>query len=157
MFKKIMVIGCLVFSTLTLGQEVGKNMTVQVEEGTITLGDLLDSCQEISISKSSKRVPIDIPGKIISIKGIPYEVRYFSFEDTSGKIALATSFRDYVEKNKLQGTKSISTTPLPGIHFESFDFRRSLKSPLNDGVYFSMAVRKIENGDDTKSSPKANP
>ena len=141
MLKKfVMIFGIIVFSTITYGKEV----TFRLEEGTLTLGDLLKGCTEISTSKPSKRVGTNTTGKIISIHGIPYEVRYFSFEDTSGKLKPSTTFRDYAESNKLLGLKSASTKPLPGIHFESFDFRRT---PLNDGVYFSMAVRKVEKGD----------
>jgi len=31
-------------------------------------------------------VPLGIPEKVIFIKGATYEIRYFSFENTSGKI-----------------------------------------------------------------------
>jgi len=139
MLRNFMIIGCIVFSTLCYGKEI----TIPIEEGAITLADFLNACEEVSTSTSAKRVQTHIPGKIISIKGIPYEVRYFSFEDTSGKVSPDTTFRDYAKQNNLLTLKSVSTIPMPGIHFESFDFRKSL---LKDGVYFSMALRKLDNG-----------
>lgn len=151
MYKKIILIGCLIFSTLTFAKE----MTIKIKDGSLTLGDLIKSCQEIAESKSSKFVPSHIPGKRITVDGQPYEVRYFSFEDTTGKMPNTTTFKDYVQKTNLSEMKSVSSTPLPGIEFESFDFRRKRKdAPVNDGVYFSMAVRKIENGDNKMLSPQ---
>lgn len=70
-----------------------------------------------------------------------YEVRYFSFEDTDGNLPVKMTFKEYATKNDLLNMESVSMTPLAGIHFESFDYRRA---KLNDGVYFSMAVRLVE-------------
>lgn len=137
MLKNFIIIVCLIFSPLAYGKDV----TVGLEEGTLTLADFLDACEEAAQSQSSKRIQASIPGKIISIKGIPYEVRYFSFEDTSGQISPTTTFRNYAQKKGLLTMKSAAMTPAPGIHFESFDFRQN---PARDGVYFSMAIRKIE-------------
>jgi hypothetical protein len=141
--KRILIITCLIFSSLT-SANFCKDIAVQYEEGTLTLADFLDACEEVALCTSSKRVPHDVAGKIITIKGIAYEIRFFSFEDTTGKITPQTTFREYAQKNNLLPIKNISTSPLPGIRFESFDFR---KNPHKDGVYFSMALRKIENGD----------
>lgn len=143
MLKRFLIIASLILTSLTSGA-YSKDITIRLEEGTLTLADFLDACEDVAQCTSSKRVPTDIAGKIITIKGIPYEIRFFSFEDTSGKINPGTTFREYAQKNNLLATKSISTSPLPGIQFESFDFR---KNPHKDGVYFSMAIRKIENGD----------
>jgi hypothetical protein len=137
MLRNFIIVGCIVFSTLCYG----KDITIPLQEGAITLGEFVNACEDAATSKSAKRVQTHIPGKIISIKGVSYEIRFFSFEDTSGKVSPDTSFRDYAKQNNLLTLKSSSTTPLPGIHFESFDFRTT---PLKDGVYFSMALRKLE-------------
>lgn len=143
MLKRFLIIACLIFSSLTFGVH-GKEITIKLEDGSLTLADFLGACEEAAQCKPSKRVPTDLSGRIISIKDVPYEIRFFSFEDTTGKLPPETTFLDYAKQNNLLALRSISTKPLPGIHFESFDFR---KNPRPDGVYFSMAVRKIENGD----------
>ncbi|MGX6960569.1 MAG: hypothetical protein ACIPMY_05075 [Rickettsia endosymbiont of Pentastiridius leporinus] len=51
------------------------------------------------------------------------------------------TFKEYAEKNNLLDLKSSHSNPLPGIDFESFDFR---SVNLDYGVYFSMALRKME-------------
>lgn len=137
MLKQFITIACLIFSPLIYGKEVKINL----EEGSLRLVDFLDACEEAASCKPSRKVPMGLPGKIISIKGIPYEVRYFSFEDTSGKITPDTTFRDYAKQNNLLTMKSSSLPVLPGVQFEGFDFRHN---PQKDGVYFSMAVRKLE-------------
>jgi hypothetical protein len=122
----------------------GKDITIKLDDGSLILADFLSVCDEAAQCTPSKRVSTDLPGKIITIQGTPYEIRFFSFEDTSGKLTSETTFLDYANQNNLLSLRSISTKPLPGIQFESFDFR---KNPRPDGVYFSMALRKIENGD----------
>lgn len=140
MLKRLLIIGCLIFSSLTY-DAYGNDITIRLQDGTLTLADFLNACEDVAQCTSSKRVPGDIPGKIITIKGAPYEIRFFSFEDTSGKIGPETTFQEYAQKNNLLPLRSIATAPMPGIQFESFDFR---KNPKNDGVYFSMALRKLE-------------
>ena len=55
MLKKFVIIfGIVVFSSITYGKEV----TFRLEEGTLTLADLLNGCKEIANSKPSKRVEI---------------------------------------------------------------------------------------------------
>jgi hypothetical protein len=108
----------------------------------LKLSDFLDSCAAAANSKPSSRVPPGIPGKVISIKGALYEIRFFSFEDTSGKISPDISFHSYAKQKNLLSMKSSVISILPGIKFESFDFHHT---PVKDGVYFSMAVRKLEN------------
>lgn len=137
MLKYVAIIACLILSPLTYGKEVN----VKLEEGTLKLSDFLDACKEVANCKPSSKVPPGIPGKIIYIKKIPYEIRFFSYEDTSGKISPDTSFYTYAKQNNLLSMKSSVISILPGIRFESFDFRHD---PVKDGVYFSMAVRKIE-------------
>ena len=95
MFRNFIIFGCLAFSTLCYGNDI----TIPLKQRAITLGDFLNACEDVAKSKSGKRVQTYIPGKIISIKGIPYEVRFFSFEDTSGKVSPETTFRDYAKQN----------------------------------------------------------
>lgn len=137
MLRHLAIIVCLILSSLAYGKEV----KVNVEEGALKLADFLEACEEVANCKPSSRVQPGIPGKVISIKGAPYEIRYFSFEDTSGKISPDTSFHAYAKQKDLLSMKSSVVSILPGIQFESFDFRHN---PIKDGVYFSMAVRKLE-------------
>jgi len=137
MLKHLSIIMCLILSPLAYGKEV----KVKVEEGTLRLADFLDACEEVASCKPSSKVSPGIPGKVISIKGVPYEIRYFSFEDTSGKISPDTTFHTYAKQKNLLSMKSSAISVLPGIQFESFDFHHN---PVKDGVYFSMAVRKLE-------------
>jgi len=138
MLKHLMIIVCFFLSPLAYGKEV----KVKVEEGALKLADFLEACDEVANCKPSSRVQPDIPGKIIFIKEVPYEIRFFSFEDTSGKIPLDTSFYTYAKQKDLLSMKSSVVSILPGIEFESFDFRHN---PIKDGVYFSMALRKLGN------------
>ncbi|MBX9805705.1 MAG: hypothetical protein K2Y18_08140 [Alphaproteobacteria bacterium] len=137
MFKKFVIVLCFILAAFTNADEV----TIHLEEGALKLEDVIDACQEIATCKSSQRVSTSIPGKIITINGTDYEVRFFSFEDTTGKTPGNTTFREYAKQSNLLTMKSAALSPLPGIHFESFDFRRN---PIKDGVYFSMALRKVE-------------
>ena len=137
MLKNLVLVIYLIFSSLSAAAEV----KVKFEDGALTLEDFLGACEEAAGSAPSPRVHPGMSGKIIKIKGKLYEVRYFSFEDTSGRLAPEMTFQDYAKKNNLLPMKSIAQNVLPGIYFESFDFRRSA---LNDGVYFSMAIREVE-------------
>ena len=137
MLKHLAIIICFILSPLAHG----KDMSVKIEEGGLKLADFLEACEEVANCKPSSRVQPGIPGKVISIKGVPYEIRFFSFEDTSGKISPDTSFHAYAKQKNLLSMKSSVVSILPGIQFESFDFRHN---PVKDGVYFSMAVRKLE-------------
>lgn len=137
MLKSFAIFCLVIFSPYVYG----KDIPIQRQEGTLQLGEFLDACEEVATITSSKFVPKSIPGKVISIKNVPYEIRFFSFEDTSGKLTPHTTFRDYATQCKLLTMKSKSITVLPGICFESFDFHQN---PIKDGVYFSMAIRKVE-------------
>jgi hypothetical protein len=136
MMKKYGIIIYFIFCPFTFGNEV----TVGHDNTTIVLEDLLNACEEIANSKSSARVHAGIPGKIIIIRGIRYEVRFFSFEDTKDKMSSQTTFREYVKANNLQTMPAKPINVLNRIQFESFDFRRS---DLKDNVYFSMAIRRF--------------
>lgn len=121
--------------------ETTRSVTVSFEPGELTLNDLLDACPAIANGKPSKHVNPNTVGKIITCKGNKYEIRVESFEDTANKLSKETTFKDYVSQNRLLDMPSNTMRPLPGIIFESFDFRRA---KLNDGVYFTIALRKIE-------------
>jgi|GEM_PF-2892742 len=119
-------------------------------EGNLTLKELLEVAPQIAGSTSSSsvnpqicglRVVINICGLRVVINNVNYEIRYFSFEDTSKKLPQNMTFKEYAEKQNLLDMKSSYSNPLPSIDFESFDFRTV---NLGDGVYFSMALRKIE-------------
>lgn len=114
---------------------------VEVKEGSVKFKELLSASPEIAKSSPMKAVNPDIVGKIIVINNKKYEIRYFSFEDTSKKLPTNITFKDYIKKNGLLESFSTKTEPLPGLIFESFDFR---KFKLNDGVYFSMAIRELD-------------
>ena len=114
---------------------------VEVKEGLVKFKELLSASPEIAKSSPMKAVNPDIVGKIIVINNKKYEIRYFSFEDTSKKLPTNITFKDYIKKNGLLESFSTKTEPLPGLIFESFDFR---KFKLNDGVYFSMAIRELD-------------
>ena len=109
--------------------------TIDLKEGSIQFKELLIASPEIAKSRPMKEVNPAIVGNK------KYEIRYFSFEDTSKKLPQGTTFEDYIEKNRLLESLSTKTEPLPGLIFESFDFR---KFKLNDGVYFSMAIRALD-------------
>lgn len=121
--------------------ETSRAVTVAFEPGELTLKDLLEACPAIANGKPSKRVNLNTVGTIITCKGNKYEIRVESFEDTANKLSKETTFKDYINQNNLLDMPSNTMRPLPGIIFESFDFRRA---KLNDGVYFTIALRKIE-------------
>lgn len=146
MLKVVIVATVLSFATFLPASSIppsdqNSKLILQTKEGNLKLSDVISSCSEIGKSTPNKFVNKFVVGKIIEINGKKYEVRYFSFEDTKGSLSKDTDFLTYVEKNKLSNMLSIAMNPLPGIHFESFDFRRV---NLKDGVYFSMALRLVE-------------
>ncbi len=117
-----------------------QRVVIDTQEGALMLQQLITACKEIEMSQSNAFVDKAIVGKIITINHQKYKIRYFSFEDTTGKLDKNTTFGTYIQNADLSAMKSTLTKPLPGIHFESFDYRRA---QLNDGVYFSMALRLV--------------
>ncbi|MCC8376820.1 MAG: hypothetical protein LN567_00190 [Rickettsia endosymbiont of Graphium doson] len=115
--------------------------TMYGTEGNLKLKELLDVMPQIANATSSSSAHPEICSSQVTINGVNYEVRYFSFEDTSKKLPPNMTFKEYAEKQNLLDMKSSYSSPLPEIDFESFDFR---SVNLGDGVYFSMALRKIE-------------
>jgi len=110
-------------------------------EGNLTLKELLEVAPQIADSTPASSVNPQICGLRVVINNVNYEIRYFSFEDTSKTLPKNMTFKEYAEKQNLLDMKSSHSNPLPSIDFESFDFR---SVNLDDGVYFSMALRKIE-------------
>jgi hypothetical protein len=137
MLRYAVILVCFALSPFAMGKEI----VVPIEEGNLKLVEFLDACDEVAKSTPSKRVHTKIPGKVVKINSIPYEVRFFSFEDTTGKFPKDTTFREYAKQSNLLTMKSARVTSLPGVLFETFDFRRN---PAKDGVYFSMGLRKID-------------
>ncbi|HJD61091.1 MAG TPA: hypothetical protein LFV90_02880 [Rickettsia endosymbiont of Columbicola hoogstraali] len=106
-------------------------------EGILKLKELLDVMPQIAnATSSSSSAHPEICSSKVTINGVNYEIRYFSFEDTSKKLPPNMTFKEYVEKNNLLDIKSSHSNPLPEIDFESCDFH---SVNLGDGVYFSMA------------------
>ncbi|MEY4463849.1 MAG: hypothetical protein RLZZ81_820 [Pseudomonadota bacterium] len=110
-------------------------------EGSLKLKELLAVAPQIEGSTPSSSVNSQICSLRVVINGVNYEIRYFSFEDTQKSLPKNMTFKEYTEKQNLLDMKSSHSSPLPSIDFESFDFRTV---NLGDGVYFSMALRKIE-------------
>lgn len=109
--------------------------------GTLILKDLLVASKMIAESVPSALINKNLPGEIVKINNIDYQVRYFSFEDTSNKLPANITFKEYAKNKNILEMHSTHSNPLPGIEFESFDFR---SVNLNDGVYFSMALRAVK-------------
>lgn len=149
LFRKILFTALLTFCLSVVNatpQTVpsSKSIVVDVKSGNLTLKELLVACPNIAKSVSSKWANKALTNEIITIQGQKYQIRFFSFEDTSGKLPKNTTFHQYAIDRSLLEMKSIAMDPLPGIHFESFDYRRA---DLKDGVYFSMAVRPLDDED----------
>jgi len=118
-------------------------VTVEIQKGELKLRQLLAAFLALGKVKHGKSANKALVGKIIEINSKKYEVRFFSFEDTAGKLPTKMTFNEYATTNNILDMESASMSPLHGINFESFDFRRA---KLNDGVYFTIAVRLVEAG-----------
>lgn len=140
-FSILFILISIFNSSAIATEKTTSTINVEVYTGNLTLHDLINASGLIAKATPSKSVDRSIPGEIITLKDKKYEVRYFSFEDTASKLPAGQTFKEYAEEKKIMELGSVSTTPLPGIIFESFDFRRA---KLDDGVYFSMALRLIE-------------
>lgn len=109
-------------------------------EGVLKFSDLLKVSTRIAASTPSSFVDRNLPGSIVKINGIKYEIRFFSFENISGDLPSNIKFIDYIKNNNLMEMKGTISEPITGLKFHVFDFR---KYKLNDGVYFSMALREV--------------
>lgn len=110
-------------------------------DGILKFTDLLQASTRIANSTPSTLVNKSIPGSIITINGNEYEIRFFSFENINGNLAVDTKFINYIKNSRLLEAKSTVSEPMSGLRFHVFDFR---KYKLNDGVYFSMALRELK-------------
>ncbi len=143
MFKKIIFCLVAVFSLENMNEvsaTTTQRIIVETKSGDIKLEHLLAACPEIANCTPCKRAHKEVVEKIIQINHKTYEIRFFGFEDTGGKLSKDTTFKEYAAQKNLLDMASITMNSLPGIHFESFDYR---KAHLEDGVYFSMAVPLI--------------
>ncbi|MBS0236413.1 MAG: hypothetical protein JSS50_03635 [Proteobacteria bacterium] len=140
LFMILALTGCVHDMYYSAPESAPKQIVMEMQEGNIRLAQLIDASSEIAISRPSKYTNRAVTGQIIKINGRKYEVRYFGFEDSGDKLAPTITFRDYIYMNNLSDMKSMAMDPLPGMHFESFDYRRA---KLKDGVYFSMAIKRI--------------
>ena len=137
-------------TTTTQEPKPSSSITVPIKKGNLTFYNLLKACPDITNVFPSKFVHKSIPGMVIEIvdnhKNVQkYQIRYFSYEDTTEDNKFKNiTFEKYIQDNeKLSQMTSTVTTPL-GIHLESFDFRHV---NLSDGVYFSLAVRPLNEED----------
>lgn len=118
-----------------------KSVSVSIKTGTLTMKDIIQANKDIANSISSKFVNKSIPGTIIEINNQKFEIRFFSFEDTTNKLEDGTTFKNYIIQNNLLDLKSIVTSPIDGITFESFSSR---SARLDDKVYFGIGLRQVE-------------
>lgn len=120
----LIVLSCFYVDNINASESI-KSLTLQIKEGNLTFEQLIVACPEIAKITPSKFINKSVSGMIIEVNKQKYEIRYFSFEDPENKLPKGTTFNDYICNNKLLQMKSSQTNPLPGIIFESFDFRKS--------------------------------
>ncbi len=118
-----------------------KPVSVSIKTGTLTMKDIIQANKDIANSISSKFVNKSIPGTIVEINNQKFEIRFFSFEDTINKLEDGTTFKNYIIQNNLLDLKSIVTSPIDGITFESFSSR---SARLDDKIYFGIGLRQVE-------------
>jgi len=140
MLKKLFII-CILSVLSTSYATPPTAITVNLQPGTLSLGQFLDQCPAVATSKPSPFAHSDIPGKQVQIQGNHYEIRVFSFEDPTGQLSPDMTFQDYAKKNNLLTMTSMATHPKPGLDFESFDCRMSPASS-HDPVYFHLSLKK---------------
>jgi hypothetical protein len=131
------------YATDTTTKETKENKTVKItlEPGEIVMGEFLEACPAVANATLSKRIQPGIIGTTFQYNGHEYEVRVQSFEDTNGNLPKDMTFKEYVAQNNLHDLKSNIVHPLPCLSFESLDFRHAKR---DDGVYFTVVVRKID-------------
>ncbi len=134
---------CLFNADATYASETKTTTTISCafEPGELQMGSFLEACPFFSNATPSNRIHTEALGKVINYNGNLYEIRVESFEDPTGQLPLDITFYEYAVQNDLLGMHSHKVHPLPGICFESFDFRHA---KLHDDVYFSIVLRKIE-------------
>lgn len=128
-------------ATTSEAKEQPKTVTVTLETGNLEMDKFLNSCTVVANATLSDRILPGIAGTVFQYNGQDYEVRVQSFEDTTGELPKNMTFQEYVTKNNLRDLKSNIVHPLPSLSFDCFDFRHA---KLNDGVYFTVVLRKLE-------------
>lgn len=137
---RVLVVGLtLLINNTTLADDVGYSESLP--QLNIELIDLINSCPKLALSNPSKFVQPELPGSIAQINGVQYEIRFFSFEDRAGRLDKKITFEEYARQSNLLHLKSKTVEPFNKVYFQAFDYRRA---KLGDGVYFSMAIRKID-------------
>lgn len=103
----------------------------------LTLLDFFKAVPDAAVVKSSP-YSSSLTGTVFTApNGQTYEIRAFSFEDTSEKLPPNTTFQQYVTRNNLLERPSTSTTSKT-LEFQTF---RSQSMNVNDGVYFMLALK----------------
>ncbi len=143
MYRRLLIALCVLTlpNAFSTDLKETKSISTPFETGELTMGKFLEGCPNISKATPSKRVQPGIVGEVVNYNGQSYEIRVISFEDTQGNLPGEMTFHQYATKNNLLVMKSNIVHPLPSISFECFDFRHA---KLDDGVYFTIILRKIE-------------
>lgn len=140
--KLILVAACLLLSgtpQVYAMQQTQGSLIVPLTRGSFTLGEIIEACQELANATQSDLANTTVGGKMIILHGQRHQIRHFSFEDTRNILPTGTTFKEYAAQTGLLGCPSVISSPEPNIKFESFG---SSITKLNDGIYFSMVLRK---------------
>ena len=97
-------------------------------------------CFDIADSTPSPFINPKLFGKIVTIEGVKYEIRSFSFEDTKHILPKDMTFLEYIKTYKLEDFKAVAYSPIEGINFVAFNSR---KIEDNQGIYFNLAFKKV--------------
>lgn len=138
--KKILLAVVLLLGADNAWAHHAKQIVVDIHQGSLSLGQVLNACPEIAQAPLSSSVDKSLVGKCFVINQKNYELRYFSFEETKAMLDPSITFSQYVVLRDIASIRSIISEPLPGIRFESFNFNQV---HLEDGVYFGFALREL--------------
>lgn len=143
MYRRLFIALCVLTLPTTYATDLKetKSISTVFETGELTMDKFLEACPNISKATPSKRIQPGIVVEVVNYNGQSYEIRTISFENTQGKVPAEMTFHEYATKNNLLTMKSNIVHPQPSIAFECFDFRHA---KLNDGVYFTIVLRKID-------------
>lgn len=139
----LIALACLFVSTVYAEELAKPTISTSFEKGELILETFLDACSAFSEAIPANRIHKEALGKVINYNGSLYEIRVESFEDPDGILSPLMTFREYARQNNLLQMRSCQIRPLPTICFECFDFRHA---QLNDGVYFTVVLRKLNDG-----------
>lgn len=141
MYRILTALLCFGSFTISAATETANTISCVFEPGELLMESFLEACPSFANATPSSRIHAHALGSVIHYNSSLYEIRVESFEDTTGVLPADMTFYEYAAQNDLLGMPSHKVHPLPGICFESFDFRHAR---LDDGVYFSIVLRKIE-------------